>query len=106
MKESRHSCLVPKPVVLTTSQRKRKCGLESVQREMRRAKLVPEPCGAMKPTDVGANSRTQEGYPGNEHSLAAAYQATTTSSVFPPDPSEAGDLGTEKAEIRVSILSL
>lgn len=60
----------------------------------------------LKPTDVGANGRTQEGCPGNKHGLAAGYQATTTSSVFPPDPSETGDLGTEKAKIRVSILSL
>lgn len=57
--ESHHFGLIPKPMVLTTSQRKRKCGLESAQRKIENSKTGSELCGTLKTTDVGANGRVE-----------------------------------------------
>lgn len=62
--------LVPKPTVLTTSQRKRKCGLESAERKEGTVKVVSELSVALwlKSTDLGCKWQHTAGRAGR-HSI-------------------------------------
>lgn len=59
--ESRHLGLIPKPMVLATSQRKRKCGLEKNPEQQN---WCQSSVGTKEPTDVGAQKVTDGQVPG------------------------------------------
>lgn len=94
--ESRHLGLIPKPMVLATSQRKRKCGLEKNPEQQN---WCQSSVGTKEPTDVGANG-TAEGdrWPGTR-------QVQPQLTAFLHDLSDGANFATEKAKIRLSVPS-
>lgn len=94
--ESRHLGLIPKPMVLATSQRKRKCGLEKNPEQQN---WCQSSVGTKEPTDVVqmAQQKVTDGQVPGKCNLSSRRSCTTCQM--------GGNLAAEKAKIRLSVPS-